>query len=76
MPITVAVQNASILGGNTGSITITAAAGSSYLWNTGQTTNYLRYLPASPTARTVTVTPPTTGPSSNYCPAVRGISVN
>jgi hypothetical protein len=75
MPITVAVQNASILGGNTGYINVTAAAGSSFLWNTGQTTNYLRNLPVGAT-RTIVVTPPASGPSMNYCPATRLITVN
>jgi hypothetical protein len=75
LPLTVAVQNASVLGGNTGSVTVTAVTGSTFSWSTGQTTNFLRYLPVS-TTRTVTVTPPTTGASSNYCPAVRSILVN
>jgi hypothetical protein len=49
--ITVAIQNASVLGGSTGSATVTMPAGATWVWTgpngvTGTTTNYIRNKPA------------------------------
>jgi large repetitive protein len=69
--ITIAIQNASALGGATGSATITAAAGCTYSWSSGETTNYIRNKPAG--QYTVTVTPPA-GNTTN-CVATRTIVI-
>jgi large repetitive protein len=71
IPATIAIQNASALGGSTGSAVVTAAAGSTYSWSTGETSNGIYNKAAG--IYTVTVTPPM---GSNYCALVRAIQIN
>jgi hypothetical protein len=72
MPITVAVNNASTLGGSTGSIYITAPASSTFSWTGSAVTTGTRTGLAAGTY-TVTVTPPF---GSTYCPVTRIIVIN
>jgi hypothetical protein len=73
MPITVAVNNASTLGGSTGSIYVTAPAGSGFSWMGSTVTTGVRTnLPVG--VYQVTVSPPTL--NTTYCPVVRSIQIN
>jgi GEVED domain/PKD-like domain len=73
VPVTVAINNASTLGGSTGSINVTVPAGCSISWadNAGITVGSRNGLAAG--VYTVTVTPPVGSP---YCPVTRAIQVN
>jgi GEVED domain/Fibronectin type III domain len=73
VPITVAIQNASVLGGSTGSATVTAPAGCTFSWTgpngvTGTTLNYIRNKPAG--SYVITVTQP-----GNPCTVTRTIQI-
>jgi hypothetical protein len=71
IPVTVAIQNASTLGGATGSAVVTAPASTTFLWSSGETVNNIRN--KAPGTYIVTVTPP---PGSPYCGVVRSIVIN
>jgi SprB repeat len=71
IPITVSIQNANTLGGSTGAVTVAAAAGCTYMWSSGETTNSIQNKPAG--VYTITITPPA---SSIYCAVTRSIVIN
>jgi hypothetical protein len=78
IPVTIAIQNASILSGSTGSITVTAASGSTFAWSVAgtaisvpSTQNYIRNRPAG--TYTVIVTPPV---GSTACSVTRVVVIN
>jgi hypothetical protein len=77
VPITVAIQNASVLGGSTGSATVTAPAGCTFSWSgtstngaytASGTLNYIRNVP--PGSYVITVTQPL-----NPCTVTRTIQI-
>jgi hypothetical protein len=72
LPITVAITNASVLGGSTGTIRVTAPANSTFAWGGSTVTTGLRTALA-PGSYTVTVTPPVGSP---YCSVTRIIVIN
>jgi hypothetical protein len=73
VPITVALSNANVLGGSTGTISVTAPAGSTYSWtdNASITIGQRNNLPAG--VYVVTITPPV---GSVYCETTRTIVIN
>jgi SprB repeat len=71
IPITVSIQNTSTLGGSTGAVTVAAAAGCTFSWSSGETTNSIHNKPAG--VYTITVTPPL---GSIYCAVTRSIVIN
>jgi hypothetical protein len=72
LPITVGINNSSVLGGATGSINVTAPAGSTFTWVNSTVTTGMRTGLAAGTY-IVTVTPPM---GSTYCSVTRVITVN
>jgi hypothetical protein len=73
VPITVAIQNASVLGGSTGSATVTAPAGATFAWTgangvTGTSLPYIRNKPAGTYTVVVTI-------AGNPCTTTRVIQI-
>jgi hypothetical protein len=71
IPTTIAIQNATSLGGNTGSVVVTAPPSSTYLWSSGETTAGIYNKGAGLYRLTVM---PAFG--SNYCVLERDIQIN